>query len=141
MSQHYRPFMLLTAMVVLAACGSKASTNQEIAVNDSTANGAVAPTPAANESGTAPAPGGLAADFMVGKWSAVDEDCSATLEFRKDGTTTTPIGEAKWTVQGDKLSIDYHDGSEPTVSTIKVLGPSRIEITHASGTKETEKRC
>ena len=119
----------------------KASTNQEIAVNDSAANAAAVSTPAANEITSTPVAAGLTADYMVGKWSAVDEDCSATLEFRKDGTTETPIGEAKWTVAGDKLSIDYHDGSQPTVSTIKVLDPNRIEITHASGTKETEKRC
>jgi hypothetical protein len=86
-------------------------------------------------------PAAFSADYMVGKWSALNEDCSGTLEFRKDGTVTTPIGTAKWTIAADKLSIDYSDGSAPTVSTVKVLSPDRIELTHASGTKETEKRC
>jgi len=101
-----------------------------------TANQATAPAQAAPVT-----PGAITAGYMVGKWSAIGEDCSATIEFRKVGTVATPIGEGKWTLTGDKLAIDYGDGSTPTTSTIKSIGPDRIEITHASGTKETEKRC
>jgi len=132
----------LLGTAVLAGCGSTQ------AANDSNAPAAeVTVTNVANtDAGNVAAPAateaaGFSTDFMVGKWSAIGEDCSATLEFRKDGTVTTPIGVAKWTVTGDKLSIAYEDGSAPTVSSIKVLDPARIEITHASGTKETEKRC
>jgi hypothetical protein len=78
---------------------------------------------------------------MVGKWSAMGEDCSSTLEFHKDGTANSPIGPGKWTLVGDKLSFDFGDGSTQAPSTIKVLSQDRIEITRASGGKETEKRC
>jgi hypothetical protein len=89
----------------------------------------------------APAAPALTTDYLVGKWSAFEEDCSHTIEFRKDGTLTTPIGVAKWTVSGDKVTMDYHDASEPTVSRIKPLSADRIAVETASGRKETEKRC
>jgi hypothetical protein len=136
-----------TAILALAACGG-GEANSTNAANDPPANEAAASNEAATAAiaaapSVAPSatPAGLSADYMVGKWSAIGEDCSGTLEFRKDGTVTTPIGEAKWTVTGDKLSINYNDGSEPITSSVKPLGPDRIEITHSSGTKETEKRC
>ena len=136
--------LLAALTLTLAACGGGSEANtanvpdQTVTENDAATpiNQAAAAAPVAPAAGAV-----LAADYMVGKWSAVGEDCSATLEFRKNGTVVTPIGEAKWTVAGDKLSIDYGDGSKPTVSSIKALDPGRIEITHASGTKETEKRC
>ena len=69
------------------------------------------------------------------------EDCKDTIEFRKDGTAITPIGPGKWTLTGDQLAMDFGDGSKQKPSTIKPIGPDRIEITTASGRKETEKRC
>jgi hypothetical protein len=138
--------LIAAAILTLAACGSGgASNNADSPDSVVTANDAAAPANESAAAAPAPAatatPAGFSADYMVGKWSAVNEDCSVRLEFRKDGTVTTPIGEAKYTVSGDKLSIDYHDGSTPTTSTVKALDGDRIEITHASGTKETEKRC
>jgi hypothetical protein len=142
---HVQPW-LAAAILTLAACAggdsNTANAANDAAANQAPSNEAVAPinaaAPAAPASTTSAA---LSSDYMVGKWSAIGEDCSHTLEFRKDGTVTTPIGEAKWTVAGDKLSIAYPDGSEPTTTTVKTLGMDRIELTHASGTKETEKRC
>lgn len=146
--------LLTAAILTLAACGSSDTNNANAAVNAgaenaaaenaATQNGSVAPATegAATPAQTGPsAAGAVSAGYMVGKWSAVNEDCSGTVEFKKDGTVTTPIGEAKWTLDGGKLTIDYKDGSTPTTSTIKPLGADRIEITHSSGTKETEKRC
>lgn len=140
----FRPLLTATTLA-LAACGSGGAANNADAPNNvSLGNEAAAP---ANQAAVAPAPAAsatsvaLSADYMVGKWSAVDEDCSGTLEFRKNGTVTTPIGDAKWTLTDAKLAIDYGDGSAPTRSSIKPLGPDRIEITTASGRKETEKRC
>jgi hypothetical protein len=135
-----RAVLLLGAATLLVACGKQQATANE------SANAAVN-APATDANGAAPAatpaaaPGTLSADYMVGKWSAMDEDCTHTVEFNKDGTVTTPIGTAKWTIAGDKLSFDYGDGSKPTTSAIKVLGPDRIGITRESGGTETEKRC
>lgn len=112
-----------------------------------TANVAVAAEPAvpvANTAAPTTAPaadGALGADYMVGKWSATDENCAETLEFRKDGTVVTPFGNAKWALNGDKLAVDFGEGSKVDPSTIKALGPDRIEITKGSGNKETQKRC
>ena len=89
----------------------------------------------------AAAAGALSADYMVGKWSAIGEDCSHTVEFRKDGTVATPMGNAKWTLDGNKLVFDYGEGSKQPPSSIKVLSPDRIEISKAGGKSETQKRC
>ncbi len=134
---------VIAGAILLSACGGKASTNEQSDANAaagnaaaaSAANSAVPATPAA-----APAAGGLTAEFMVGKWSAFNGDCSKTIELRKDGTADTPIGTAKWTVNGGTLSFDYQDGSKPTVSAVKPVGANEIEFTHDSGTKEIEKR-
>ncbi len=139
MSRTIAPALAALAAAMLTACGGGAeSANNaanEVAANEGAPEAAVV-TPAAAEVGGAPT-----AEYMVGKWSAMAEDCSDTLEFRKDGTLTTPIGDAKWTLVGDKLTMDYGDGSKQPASTLKVLSQDQIEITRGSGGKETSKRC
>jgi hypothetical protein len=144
MTSHTKLHLTLAgALLALAACGSGTTNAVNEATNAAPANEAAAPAnqAAAPAPAATAAPGAVTADYMVGKWSAMGEDCKDTLEFRKDGTMTTPIGDAKWTLNGDKLAIDYGEGSKQPESTIKPLGPDRIEITTSSGRKETEKRC
>ena len=133
--------MTVAAAALLAACGgdNAAQANNEAgtAVNDA----ALAPLAENAAVPAAAATGGAEAQYMLGKWSAIDEDCADTLEFRNDGKVTTPVGDANWTMAGDKLTIDHGDGSEATTTTIKQLSADRIEITSASGRKETQKRC
>ena len=138
----------IAAMMLVAGCGGKAATNEENGATaaTATANAPATAAPSANAASAAtpaaaPAAGGLTAEFMVGKWSAFNGDCSHTIELKKDGTATTPIGTAKWAVKGDTLSFDYEDGSKPTASVVKPAGANEIEFTHESGSKEVEKRC
>ena len=100
----------------LAACGgndAEAHNQAAAAVNDA------APAPLEENAAVIPAaaPAGAETQYMLGKWSAMGEDCADTLEFRDDGKVATPIGDASWTMAGDKLTIDYGDGSTPTTST------------------------
>ena len=132
------------AVLMLAACNAEGEANETNVADAAPAGNEVAmpSNEAAAPAELAPAAAGaLSADYLVGKWSAINEDCSETLEFREGGTVMTPIGDAKWSVAGDKLTIDYGDGSTPTTTTIKPLGSDRIEITTASGRKENQKRC
>jgi hypothetical protein len=144
---HARTLMLFGAGAALLACG------KEQAAANATANSASA-APATTENATAAtatantapepavsAPGAVNAAFLVGKWSAIAEDCKNVVELRKDGTATTPVGEAKWTLTGDKLQFDYSDGSKQPPSTVRPLSNDRIEFTRDSGSKDTEKRC
>ena len=143
----YRSWIVFGGALALAACGgaesdsnaanvgaeAPAAVNQAAANSDNGAAASITP---------AVAPGGaVTPDFMIGKWSAMNEDCSDTIEFRKDGTAGTPFGDGKWTLTGDKLAMDFGDGSTTKPSTINVLSQDRIEITKASGGKETQKRC
>lgn len=143
MSNAIRLSLGIAVTALLVGC-SQAEPAANAAAN--TANVAVAAEPAAPVANTAApkvaaADGALSADYMVGKWSATDENCADTLEFRKDGTVVTPFGNAKWALNGDKLAVDFGEGSKVDPSTIKALGPDRIEITKGSGNKETQKRC
>ena len=148
MNRAIAPALAVTLLAAaLSACGGGADAANNADTAEVTANEVAAPEAAAANDAAPVAPaaaevgGAPTVDYMVGKWSAMDEDCSDTLEFRKDGTVVTPIGEAKWTLAGDKLTFDYGDGSTQKPSSIKVLSQDRIEITRASGGKETEKRC
>jgi len=145
-----RALLVLGGVVALAACGgtdsesNAANTAESPTANESDANDSA--TLSSNDAANAVTPsassdGAVTADFMVGKWSAMGEDCSDTIEFREDGTVATPIGDGKWTLTGDKLAFDYGDGSTQKPSTISVISMDRIEITKASGGKETQKRC
>jgi methionine-rich copper-binding protein CopC len=143
MTNQLRFSLGFAAMALLAACDKTAPA--ENAANAAAETPAAANTAEAAPANVAAAPvaagGAVTADYMVGKWSAMGEDCASTLEFRKDGTVKTPFGDAKWTLAGDQLGVDFGDGSKQEPSTIKVLGPDRIEISKKSGGKETQKRC
>src|SRR5687768_8541332 len=123
----------VSAAALLAACGGNEvaeANNEAVAVNEP------APTPEAENlvvPAASTAAGDVSAQYMTGKWSAIDENCAETLEFRNDGKVTTPVGDANWTLAGDKLTIDHGNGSKPATTTIKPLGPDRIEVTTASG--------
>jgi hypothetical protein len=147
MQFHARTLILVGAAAALLACGKEQaaandSANSASAAPATTENAAVATATANTASdATSAAPGAVNADFLVGKWSAIAEDCKNTVELRKDGTAVTPIGEAKWTLTGDELLFDYSDGSKQPPSTVRALDKDRIEFTRASGSKDTEKRC
>ena len=130
----------LAAAALLIGC-SKAEAPTAEAANDTELPAAAAPAAPAAAPAAAPVAAGLGPDFMVGKWSAMNEDCADTLEFRKDGSVATPFGEGKWTLAGDQLSVDFGEGNKMDPSTIKVLSQDRIEISKKSGGKETQKRC
>jgi hypothetical protein len=145
MSRRIAPALAVTILAAgLSACGGGADAANNVAAAEPAADAAAAPEAATTNEAAAATPAAAAgpeAQYMLGKWSAMDEDCADTLDFRNDGKVTTPIGDANWTMSGDKLTIDYGDGSKPTTSTIKQLGADRIEVTTASGRSETQKRC
>ena len=130
--------------LALGACSQDAATNEdadanaliEPAAEPVEVNAPAAAAPAAVPAGAAPT-----ADYMLGKWSATEGDCSSTLEFRKDGSVATPIGDAKWTLVGNQLAVDFGDGAKPDPTTVTVLTPDTIETTMKSGRKEVQKRC
>ena len=141
---HMKYALPIAALLALGACSQKAATNEaaeanvtiEPAVEPAEVNASAAATPAAVPAGAAPT-----ADYMLGKWSATEGDCSSTLEFRKDGIVVTPIGDAKWTLAGNQLAVDFGDNAKPDPTTVTVLTPDTIETTMKSGRKEVQKRC
>jgi len=137
----------LRLVLGVACCALLASCNkaEPAPANDVAVvlNAAAPVVETATPASTPTAAGGdaLSTEFMTGKWSAMAEDCADTVEFRKDGTMVTPIGNAKWALDGAKLNVDFGDGAKQDPSSIKVLSHDRIEVTKAGGKTETQKRC
>lgn len=138
-------FLFFAAAAILFACNKRAPAANGSA--NATANSAsanhMAQTEAANAASKAlaAAVGTVTRDFLIGKWSAAGEDCTATVEFRKDGTAVTPIGKAKWTLTGDKLQFEYGDGSKQPPSTVRPVGKDRLQTITESGNEDMQKRC
>ena len=142
MTKSLRLSLGIAGAVLLIGCNKAepAAGNDTAVVADNAVAAPVVDT-AVPAAAPAAAAGALSADYMIGKWSAMNEDCSDTIEFRKDGTLVTPFGNAKWSLDGDKLSADFGDNSKQTPSSVKVLTHDRIEITKGGGKTETQKRC
>lgn len=145
MTNAYRLSLGIAVTALLIGCDQTEPTVTEAANNANVATESAA-VPDANTAAPAVTPaaasGAVTADYLVGKWSATGEDCAETIEFRKDGTAATPFGDGKWSLAGDKLVMDFGEGSSQLdPSSVKPLGQDRIEITDASGGKEFQKRC
>jgi hypothetical protein len=140
-----RTLLLLgSATAILLACNKQApaANSSSATINAPPANPAT-PVEQANDASNAlaKAAGSITPDFLIGKWSALGEDCRATVEIRKDGTAVTPMGEAKWTLTGDKLKFEYGDGSKQPPSTVRPVGKDRLLTITESGNEDMEKRC
>lgn len=140
MTNAFRLSLGVAVTALLIGC-SKTEPAAVEAANESNVAAAPVVETAAPAASPAAVAGDLSSDFMVGKWSAMAEDCTDTVEFRKDGAAVTPFGTVKWSLDGDKLVFDFGDGSKQPASTVKVLTPDRIEITKDGGKTETQKRC
>jgi hypothetical protein len=128
------------ALLTLAACGG-AVTNQ--ATNAGTAN-LLAQAPAAPPPDSAAPPpaasagaGGVDAAFLVGRWSE-DGDCTASIEFRSDGSFTFPWGDtSRWTLAGDRLTMTGNGGDLHVAAD----GHDRMNITYPNGSVHRSTRC
>ena len=141
MNNSLRLVLGVACCALLAGCNkAEPAPANDVAI---VANAADPVVETATPTATPTAAGGdaLSTVFMTGKWSAMAEDCADTVEFRKDGTMVTPIGNAKWALDGAKLNVDFGDGAKQDPSSIKVLSHDRIEVTKAGGKTETQKRC
>jgi hypothetical protein len=131
----------------LGACNS-GGTNT--AANVASSNAAAAPSTAVADTakpGSAPTAeasadagsGGAALDraYMVGRWTD-DGDCSATTEFRADGTFLFPWGDTgQWTLDGDRLTLT----GNTSPFTIRVIDRDTLERTAAGGAPHRATRC
>ena len=134
--------LLGSATAILLACNKQAPA-ANASSNATTKSPPAASVEQANDASNvlAKAAGSITPDFLIGKWSALGEDCRATVEIRKDGTAVTPMGEAKWTLTGDKLKFEYGDGSKQPPSTVRPVGKDRLLTITESGNEDMEKRC
>ena len=82
--------------------------------------------------------GGFDGAFLVGRWSNLS-DCSEFMEFRSDGTFTSPILQGNWDLSGNRLTIrgtgfEYH-------TTFRKIDERTLESTDNSGKSGQTRRC
>lgn len=144
---------LAASLLALAACGGGSagndSVNAEAAANQSgEANGAAAaeaPKPAGNASdgnaaAAASASGGsatLSRDYLVGRWTEMDDCEGAATEFRADGSFLFPWGDTgSWTLTGNRLRLS----SNTDELQLRVIDRNTLEVTSPSRTYRST-RC
>lgn len=145
------------ALVGLSACdmlglnksgGSNASTASNAAATNTVAPanaaadaGAATGGKPTGEAGATPASAAFTGEvnvaFLVGRWTD-NNDCSNVVEFRSDGTYTTPAGDGMWSLNGDRLTFQ---GSSTVSAQVAAPDANTIMLTHDNGTLGRSTRC
>lgn len=77
------------------------------------------------------------ASQLIGRWTD-DGDCGVVIVFRPDGGFTTPGGNGRWSMDGNRLSFI----GESTVTAIaRAVGNNRILLVHPDGSIGQSLRC
>ena len=143
---------LAASLLALAACGGGGAGNESInaegAANQSGgANGGAtteAPVPAGNASdaNAAAAPAGeggaaLSREYLVGRWTEMDDCAEAATEFRADGSFVFPWGDTgRWTLTGNRLSLS----SNTDALQLRAIDRDTLEVTSPGRTYRST-RC
>jgi hypothetical protein len=89
-------------------------------------------TPAAT-----PFNGEVTAAFLVGRWTDTN-NCENVVDFRPDGTFSTPAGGGMWALNGDRLTFQ---GSSTVSARVAAPDANTIMLTHDDGTLGRSTRC
>lgn len=81
---------------------------------------------------------GIARAFLLGRWTDT-HDCTATVEFRRDGSFRTTEGaEGLWAIVEDRLIFQ---GESVVGARIEALDEDTIELAQDDGTHGQSTRC
>lgn len=86
---------------------------------------------------SAPFSGEVNTAFLIGRWTD-NNDCNNVVEFRSDGTYTTPAGDGMWSLNGDRLTFQ---GSSTVSAQVAAPDANTIMLTHDNGTLGRSTRC
>ena len=125
------------SVLVLAACGGETgdaaneSTNAAPPADNAAAAAAeedaaaAAEAEPANAAGAAGGDGTLSREFLVGRWTEMDDCAEGATEFRADGTFLFPWGDSgRWTLDGDRLTMS----SNTDTLRLRVVDRNTLEI-------------
>ena len=139
---------MAASLILLAACGGDAGNSANASANASAGNEA---TPAANEAkpANAAAPansaeaapsggdGTLSREYMVGRWTEMDDCAGGATEFRADGTFVFPWGDTgTWRLEGDRMMMS----TNTEALRVRVVDQNTVEVTSTSRTYRST-RC
>jgi hypothetical protein len=77
------------------------------------------------------------ANLLLGRWTD-DGDCGVVIEFRRDGSFTTPEGSGRWSLEGSQLTFV---GASAASATVRAVGNDRILLVHPNGSIGQSLRC
>jgi hypothetical protein len=86
---------------------------------------------------SAPFTGQVNSAFLVGRWTD-NNDCTQTIEFRPDGTFTTPGGSGMWALDADRLTFQ---GSSTVSARVQAPDANTITLIHDNGALGRSTRC
>jgi hypothetical protein len=138
--------LALTALVLVAGCSRGGTANKAATGNTATNAAAPANTAAPANAGNTAADAGDAGEgggvvdiaFLTGRWG-MNGDCSHTMEFRADGTTSPPEGST-YTVEGNVVTVT-DPGRPPDPRTVTRTGDDSMTVSGGSGPSMNMTRC
>jgi hypothetical protein len=129
------------SVLVLAACsgetGDAANESANAAAPAGNAAAAAAEEDAAaaadaapaNAAGVAVGDGTLSREYLVGRWTEMDDCAEGATEFRADGTFLFPWGDSgRWSLDGDRLTMS----SNTDTLRLRVVDRNTLEISSPS---------
>ena len=128
------------SLLLLAACGGEtrdaanesanaAAPAANVAAPADNAAAAAAEEDAAAAAGAADGDGTLNREYLVGRWTEMDDCAEGATEFRADGTFLFPWGDSgRWSLDGDRLTMS----SNTDTLRLRVVDRNTLEISSPS---------
>jgi hypothetical protein len=128
------------SLLLLAACGGEtrdaanesanaAAPAANVAAPADNAAAAAAEEDAAAAAGAADGDGTLSREYLVGRWTEMDDCAEGATEFRADGTFLFPWGDSgRWSLDRDRLTMS----SNTDTLRLRVVDRNTLEISSPS---------
>ena len=128
------------SLLLLAACGGEtrdaanesanaAAPAANVTAPADNAAAAAAEEDAAAAAGGAVGDGTLSREYLVGRWTEMDDCAEGATEFRADGTFLFPWGDSgRWSLDGDRLTMS----SNTDTLRLRVVDRNTLEISSPS---------
>jgi hypothetical protein len=122
------------SVLVLAACSGETGDAANESANAAAPAGNAAAAAAEEDAAAAAADaavgdGTLSREYLVGRWTEMDDCAEGATEFRADGTFLFPWGDSgRWSLDGDRLTMS----SNTDTLRLRVVDRNTLEISSPS---------
>ena len=121
-----------------AAAPAAAAGGKDPAGETANSQDATAPSADGGPRATAASPSGEILALLIGRWTDSGE-CDDATDFRADGTFTSPVGNGRWTLESEYLTLS---GAGPNAEVaIQVIDRAAMETVSPMGRIGRWTRC